>query len=347
VGESLAAQARQLQVLSSCCPQAPFPPVLEATPERILLRYVPGTTLRDSRDVLGDAARHELLATAVGTVFHLAGCWPDRLAGHGAAPAGRGFLAAELRRRLHRLDTAIRELRRGPQLRGALARCDGGALLRGLSQADRSGELERIDSELSPARLGLGIHGDLTPQNVICDPAAGRGLTLIDPRGMVRWQEDLPWWDPVFDLAAAVVFDGAIDPIAAAEDGELDRPDLPGALAASLAETRTALVAGCAADPQANAWIGKDPHWLRRLDFAILARLLGNIAVQAEHGGPSGVSRAAAVYAVSRLWYHRIQPTPGSHAQAHGSQAQSGQAQGSQVQSGQLHGGRDHDGQAR
>jgi Phosphotransferase enzyme family len=309
VAESLAAQARQLEVLRSCCPRAPFPAVLEATRERLLLAYVPGVTVRDGRELLGTARRQRLLTAAVATVFQLAARGPDERGGHHQAPAGSGFLAAELRRRLRRLDTAVRELRRGPELASALARDEGGAVLRGLHDADRSGQLERIDHELAPPYLGFGIHGDFTPQNIVYDPAstAAPELTFIDPRGMVRWHGGLPWWDPVFDLAAAVVFDGVIDPMVA--PGVSGHPG-GAALAAGLDSTRAALV-GCAADPRAQDWIGTDPCWLRRLDFAILARLLGNIAVQAEHGGDDGVGRAALVYAVTCRWYRRIWPDTG------------------------------------
>ncbi len=292
VRAALAAQARQLAVLARTHPDAPYPAVLEGGRDRLVLSYAPGYTLRDGRSRAGEARSLDLLADAVTAVFGLASRWPEEA----CPPPGRGFLVAEMTRRISRLDLLLSGAGSG----GALARAVGAGrpngLLARLHSAQELGALARADAALGPPFLGFGAHGDLTPQNVV-RAAAGDELTLIDPRGLVCWRGGLPWWDPVLDLAAAITFHGAIDRL-------LDEPD-PLALASGLAQTRTALADRVAGAAPVLGWTAADTAWDARLDLWIGARLLGNVAVQLTYGRNEAVDRARTVYLTCEAWFGR------------------------------------------
>jgi aminoglycoside phosphotransferase (APT) family kinase protein len=259
--ELLVSQARQMDALTRILGRPVFPPVLAVAPGRMVIEYAPGEALREAAADLGQDEITDVQVTAVRTVFGLSAAGPR-------GPSGRGFLAAELRRRTARVGTALGRSGPGLELPGPVAKV--GTVI------------DRWDEELAPARLGLGVHGDLTPQNVVYGGPAGR-TTLIDPRGQVRWESGRPWWDPAFDLAAMVAFHAVVDRL----------PGIGAQAAAARADALYAdLVARCSAAPGVAAWSRLDPAWPRRGRVAVLIRLLGNVSVQLRHFPADGQRRA-------------------------------------------------------
>jgi aminoglycoside phosphotransferase (APT) family kinase protein len=257
----LISQARQMAALTRILGHPVFPPVLAVAPGRLVIEYVPGAAIRDIAADLGPDKTTDALMAAIKTVFNLSAAGP-------CGPPGRGFLATELRRRAARVVTALGRSSLGPELPVPVAQV--GKMI------------DRWDEELAPARLGLGVHGDLTPQNVVYSHPTGQ-TTLVDPRGQVRWESGRPWWDPAFDLAAMVAFHAVVDRL----------PDIEASAAAAQADALYAdLAARCSVDPRMQAWSRLDPAWPRRGRVAVLIRLLGNVSVQLAHFPADGQRRA-------------------------------------------------------
>ena len=259
--DALTSQARQMAALTRILGCRVFPPVLAAAPGRLIIEYVPGAAIREVAADLSPDETADALMTAIKTVFSLSAADP-------CGPPGRGFLATELRRRAARVASALARSGPGPELPAPVV------------QVGRM--IERWDQELAPARLGLGVHGDLTPQNVVYSRPTGQ-TTLIDPRGQVRWDSGRPWWDPAFDFAAMVAFHAVVDQL----------PDIAAAAAATRADALyEELVGRCSGEPGIEAWSRLDPAWPRRGRVALLIRLLGNVSVQLRHFPADGQRRA-------------------------------------------------------
>jgi hypothetical protein len=249
--ESLRGYARLLRRLGEIPIAAPFyPPVLKLTDDLLVLPYY----AHGSLDAAGAGDRTVftgLVKQAVDALFMTSNLHHMP----GGVDAARVFWRSQLVGRLDRL-AAIDGFVSGPPFTI-------------ISDWLVSGQLDRVLQVAVTRPLGLAAHGDFGLNNVML-AAPGSDLRFIDLRDSTPWKDDLPWWDPILDLATLIAFHCHIEPTLGVRDGVAvsgphDRATL----------TPEEVVAMC---PQ--WWADADPGWRLRLRLGIVIRMLGSVSTQ-------------------------------------------------------------------
>ncbi|GAB3951300.1 hypothetical protein GCM10029976_087480 [Kribbella albertanoniae] len=247
----LAGYARQLQRLGEIPSAAPFyPPVLRLEDDLLVLPYYSHGSL-DAQGAGDRAAFVRLVGQAVDAVFTISALH--------SMPAGvdaaRAFWRSQLVSRFDRLKATGASVAEPPfsTISGWLA----------------SGYFDQLLDAAVTRPLGLAAHGDFGLNNVML-AAPGSELRFIDLRGATPWADDLPWWDPILDLATLITFHCRIEPALGVRDG----------IAVSGPHNRATLTPDEIVALCPPSWTDGDPGWRLRLQLGIVIRILGSVSVQ-------------------------------------------------------------------
>lgn len=263
--KTLAAAVRQVRRLRGLPEIAGYyPPLLAYAEDTLVLPCYSQGTL-DAAGARPRNAFRRRVSEAVDCLFAISSHrdFPVEPSRPSPAAVARAFWRSQLSRRLDRLDRAGVE-RRGEPFR---------SIARGLDD----GLVDRIVAGAVSRPLGLAAHGDFALANVLlADPGeAGPPLRFIDLRGDTVWIGDLPWWDPILDLATLITFHALIEPALGVREGIARGPDHG---LATL--SRDELVSDALARPAVRDWVAGDPAWRLRTQLGIVVRLLGSVSAQ-------------------------------------------------------------------
>jgi len=284
----LASQTRHLRAMSAHLGVASiYPPIIEATASTLVLPWYRRGTLEDQFATQPRADAEAVVRVAADALFRVAAGGRE-LPDPARAPA---FLADEL-------------VRRARRLRLALETADGQRFAAHETEVARALDaLERWVARSDGFRaiglpaLGLCAHGDFGLDNALVRDD-GQPL-FIDVRGEAVWHRDLPWWDPLLDLATLLVYHCRIEPQIRAICDDVGAARLDSSKRVSEPELRRL----CVQTDGFGLWAADDDTWEPRLELAMLVRLLGSVSTQLTATPRHQTERATAVWrlAVAQL----------------------------------------------
>ncbi|MEU8151931.1 hypothetical protein [Nonomuraea sp. NPDC048901] len=143
--------------------------------------------------------------------------------------------------------------------------------------------------------LTLCAHGDFVPQNIVAAPGGGE-ITFIDPRGYVLWEDGVPWWDPVIELASFTLFHEIVPRLSAAADHMTSGEPWASVQPFHDSATRLGIDVG-------RAW----PNLEQELDYFISARIIGFVAVSAFYQASSAFPDATVLADLLPLSVRRVE----------------------------------------